>query len=81
MIAASASAGSASLMKPLGANYVFNGFGGSEKADPFARQQEDDDDDVERPRKQAASTVPKTSALSLTNRKGLKKFHIAATKK
>ena len=30
-------------MKPLAPNFVYNGFGGSERADPFAKDPNDDD--------------------------------------
>lgn len=39
-----AGSSSASTMKPLAPNMVFNGFGGSERVDPFERNLNSDDE-------------------------------------
>ncbi|XP_059226027.1 E3 ubiquitin-protein ligase TRAIP [Stomoxys calcitrans] len=67
-------------MKPLASNYVFNGFGGSERVDPFAKDTTDDDDIMEIEQKQSTDSAVPTTKLSINNRLktgGLRNFKLA----
>ncbi|XP_073813883.1 TRAF interacting protein no poles [Musca autumnalis] len=78
--AAGAAGAKTSSMKPLGPNFVFNGFGGSERVDPFADASDDSDViEVESKSSTTESTVPSTK-LSIHNRLktgGLRNFKLA----
>lgn len=77
----SASAGAKAVsMKPLAPNFVFNGFGGSERVDPFSNNS-DDETTEEASRPQSKESVVPTSKLSSINNRlksgGLRNFKLA----
>lgn len=79
-LSAAAGAGAkTSSMKPLGPNFVFNGFGGSERVDPFAENSDDSDViEIDPKASETESTVPSTK-LSIHNRLktgGLRNFKL-----
>ncbi|XP_075167410.1 TRAF interacting protein no poles [Haematobia irritans] len=80
-LTSSSLAASTLAMKPLASNYVFNGFGGSERIDPFSKDMENDDDIVEiTDQKLSTEGVIPTTKLSLNNRLkkgGLRNFKLA----
>ncbi|XP_065368519.1 E3 ubiquitin-protein ligase TRAIP [Calliphora vicina] len=79
---ASSSGTSGSTMKPLGPNFVFNGFGGSERVDPFERNVNSDDDcqvvteTKEQDEVKQKPTVPTTSIHSRLKTGGLRNFKL-----
>ncbi|KAM7343133.1 TRAF interacting protein no poles [Cochliomyia hominivorax] len=78
-----ASASSSATMKPLAPNFVFNGFGGSERVDPFERNLNSDDECqiVTENKEKTESVKPKlpAPATSINNRLkagGLRNFKL-----
>lgn len=81
LAAASASAGTVSLMKPLGPNFVYNGFGGSERADPFAKDFDEEEESVLKNNNVpiSSSSTATTKTISINNRLksgGLRNFKL-----
>ncbi|XP_061402466.1 E3 ubiquitin-protein ligase TRAIP-like [Musca vetustissima] len=81
-LSAAAGAGAkTSSMKPLGPNFVFNGFGGSERVDPFAESNDNDDViEIDAKSSEAESNAVPSTKLSIHNRLktgGLRNFKLA----